>query len=82
MLRSVLAGLLLERLEFFLHFWLCVESLAAALDGNPASAAEHLRIYEQSCLAFSKEKCATVRRQMIQIIGGLAQLEVRLKGHD
>ena len=60
------------------YFWQCVESLAAALDGDVTSEEEHLTLYEQHCLALSPEKRVEVRLQLIRIIGGLARLETRL----
>ena len=60
------------------YFWECVESLSAALDGDSKTANDNLNVYLSHCLQLSPEQRAKVRQQMIQIIGGLAQLEMRL----
>ena len=60
------------------YFWNCVESLAATFDGSAMQAEENLNTYVKQCRAFTPEKRAEVRRQLIRIIGGMAQLESRL----
>ena len=52
-------------------FWDSIEALAATFDGKAKAAEEDLQIYTRHCLEFSGEKRAAVRRQLIQIIGGL-----------
>lgn len=60
------------------YFWQCVEALAATFDGDRAVTDESLNIYEQHARAFSPEKLVEVRRQLVQIVGGLSRLEMRL----
>ena len=64
------------------YFWQCLESLAAALDGDRQRTDEHLNLYEQQYLQFSPEKRTAAKRQIIRIIGGLARLETRLLARD
>ncbi len=64
------------------HFWLCVEALASTLDGDPKTSEENLSIYENHALNFSPEKRARVRRNLLEIIGGLSRLATRLTDHD
>ena len=60
------------------YFWQCVDALAATFDGAPMVVEENLAIYMDHCGALPKESRLELRRQMVQIIGGLAQLETRL----
>jgi hypothetical protein len=60
------------------YFWNCVESLAVTFDGSAMQAEENLNAYMKQCMAFKPEKRAEVRRQLVRIIGGMAQLESRL----
>jgi hypothetical protein len=60
------------------YFWGCVESLAVALDGDRETAEQNLDIYFHECQALGRDKRATVRKQLVGIISGLARLETRL----
>ncbi len=60
------------------YFWNCVEALSATFDGSPNEVEAQLALYEMHCQAMPKEKRAELRRQLIQIIGGLSQLQMRL----
>ena len=64
------------------HFWLCVEALASTFDGGRKAAEENLNIYANHALAFSPEKRAKVRRNLVEIIGGLSRLARRLTEAD
>ncbi len=58
------------------------KSLACTFDGDPKAAEENLSIYENHALKFAAEKCAKVRRQLVEIVGGLSRLATRLADHD
>jgi hypothetical protein len=60
------------------YFWQCVDALSAAFDGDATSAEATLNVYLNHCLGLPPEKRLERRRQMVQIIGGLAQLQTRL----
>ena len=60
------------------YFWSCVESLSAALDGDQETAERNLEIYEQHVRNLPRQKRAEVSRQIVNIIGGLSRLQLRL----
>lgn len=60
------------------YFWGCVEAMAATFDGDAKTAEDNLHAYVKHCMALRPEKRAEVQRQLIRIIGGLAQLQSRL----
>jgi hypothetical protein len=64
------------------HFWLCVELLAAAFDDDDESVDENLNIYEQRAAQLPAEKRAELKRQLTQIIGGLARISLRMQERD
>jgi hypothetical protein len=64
------------------YFWQCVEALAATFDGDHKTAEENLGIYEKHALKFTHERRAELRRQLVDIIGGLSLLANRLAEHD
>ena len=64
------------------YFWECVEALAVAFVGNPQDAEHALNDHARKCMQFTPQRRAEVRRQMIKIIGGLAQLETRLADNE
>jgi hypothetical protein len=64
------------------YSWNCVESLSATFDGGHKVAEDNLSLYEGHALKFPPEKRAELRRQLADIIGGLARLENRLAEQD
>jgi hypothetical protein len=64
------------------YFWMCVEALSCTLDGDPKTAEENFSVYENHALNFAPEKREHVRRQLVDVIGGLSRLEARLAEHD
>jgi hypothetical protein len=64
------------------HFWFCVEALACTFDGDPKAAEQNLSNYENHARKFAPKKRAKVRRNLVEIIGGLSRLEIRLAERD
>jgi hypothetical protein len=64
------------------YFWQCVQALAATFDGDETTADENLNVYETHARQFTPEERATVRREMVCVIGGLSRLETRLAEFD
>jgi hypothetical protein len=60
------------------YFWQCVDALSAAFDGNPMTTEDNLTLYLNQCVELPADARLERRRQMVQIIGGLAQLQTRL----
>jgi hypothetical protein len=60
------------------HFWLCVEALSTTFDGDHHTVDENLNLYTNHLRHFSAERREEFRRQIMQIIGGLAQLQARM----
>ena len=60
------------------YFWGCVESLAVALDGDQETAEQNLKEYAEQVRKLLPQKRAEISRQIVHIIGGLAQLQARL----
>ena len=60
------------------YFWQCVDALSAAFDGNPMTTEDNLTLYLNQCLELPAEVRLERQRQMVQIIGRLAQLQTRL----
>jgi hypothetical protein len=60
------------------YFWGCVESLAVALDGDQETAEQNLKEYAEQVRKLPTQKRAEISRQIVHIIGGLAQLQARL----
>ena len=63
------------------HFWLCVEALASTFSDRKTFE-ENLSIYEKHALAFSPERRAKVRGDLVEIIAGLSRLARRLAEAD
>jgi hypothetical protein len=59
-----------------------VQSLAVSFDGDPKTAEEHLNVYARHCLNMPADEREQCRRDLIKIIGGLAQLHSRLGNSD
>ena len=63
-------------------FRLCVEALAAAIDGDSKGVEEALDAYEQALKAFPPERRRNIRNQIISIVSGLARLERRMAENE
>ena len=63
-------------------FRLCVEALAAAIDGDSKGIEEALDAYEQALKEFPPERRRNIRNQMLSIVSGLARLERRIAEND
>jgi hypothetical protein len=62
--------------------WSCIETLAAALDGNRAAAEQSLDEFERAMRQLERGRRDEVRRLMILIVAGLSRLEVRMMETD
>jgi hypothetical protein len=60
------------------YFWQCVEALSTTFDGDAVEAEANLEMYLSHCLQFPADRRLQRQRQIVQIIGGLAQLQTRL----
>jgi len=61
------------------YFLQCVESLAAALEGDEE---QMLQAYQEQIANLPPARRRAIRRQFVTIIGGLSRLEMRLKESD
>ena len=64
------------------YFWKRVEALAASFDVNADQQDENLNLYLHHCVQYAPAQRDEIRRQLMQIIGGLAQLQARLSEHE
>jgi len=58
-----------------------LEALSAVFDGDPEVRKENLAAYAQHCKDLPPEKLTELKRQLIKVIGGLAQIDTRLADH-
>jgi hypothetical protein len=58
-----------------------LEALSAVFDGDPEIRKENLAAYVQHCKDLPPEKLTELKRQLIKVIGGLAQIDTRLADH-
>ncbi|HKD36544.1 MAG TPA: hypothetical protein VKB78_07075 [Pirellulales bacterium] len=61
------------------YFLQCVESLAAALEGDEE---QMLQAYQEQIANLPPARRRAIRRHFVTIIGGLSRLEMRLKESD
>jgi hypothetical protein len=59
-------------------FWLCIETLATALDGGRAAAEKTIDRLEREIMARTPADRDDIRQRIIVVVAGLSRLEVRL----
>ncbi len=59
-------------------FWDRVESLSAEFDGDASKTELTLKSYAQDAVAFSANERAEIRRQLLQILSGVSNLQSRI----
>jgi hypothetical protein len=63
-------------------FWLCVETLATALNGGRAAAEHAIDRLEREIMARTSADRDEIRQKIIVVVAGLSRLEVRLMTCD
>ena len=60
------------------HLWICIESAAAAMDGDRDTTEEIMGQLEQELIKLPPNDLAKLRESFVVLIGGLSRLEMRL----
>lgn len=64
------------------HFWRSVQELAASFSGDQDRFDNTIKTEVQACFDIPALQRAELKRQILQIIGGLAQVHSRLQQLD
>ena len=62
--------------------WMCIDVLAAALDGSREASEETLTRLEREVIRRPRAERDEIRRKIIVIVAGMSRLEVRLINSD